>query len=114
MDATRHENQFSMLHIIRDLSILGSGFFGIQGDDLLLHFVQFLIQLAQRGHPTNYNSFRQVALEILKNIVYELLYDEALNAARNFKANTTYPNFDASYEAEKMAVIERLNAYLPP
>jgi hypothetical protein len=28
-----------MLHIIRDLSVLGSGFFGIQNDASLLHFV---------------------------------------------------------------------------
>lgn len=106
------ENQFLYLSIIQELSLLGCGFFGITNDQDLLNLVKFLVRFADKGHATDFNHFKVMAAEILKNILYELAYDHQLNASKGFEINKVYPNFDEQYEDNKKTAIAVLNKYL--
>ena len=92
--------------------MLGCGFFGIKNDQDLLNFVKFLIDFSQKGHISDINHFKVMAAEILKNILYELAYDNTLNASKNYAINKVYPNFDLLYEQNKIIAIQSLNQYL--
>jgi len=64
---------------MRSVSILGSGFMGIQNSEQASNFTQYLCGIAMHGHYSQMNVIRVLALQILRNVVYEMLYNSELN-----------------------------------
>lgn len=58
------------------------------------------------------NVFRLLSLQILKNITYEMLYDENLNQQTDFQARKSYPNLDRDFEAHKVDALRKFSSTL--
>ena len=96
------------MYILRGVSVLGSGFLGIQNSEQAYVFVKFLSELANQGHFSSVNIFRSLSLQIIKNLTFEFLYDSKLNASQGFQISKQYPNVDRDYEAQKLDAIKKL------
>lgn len=95
---------FIIMLILRDVSFFTLRCLGINSRNLV-ELTDVLIGLSVKGHPSNFNQFRLLAIQTLKHIVFDLLYDESFNQTNEFTARKSFPNFDQEYELAKRTLL---------
>ena len=85
---------------------MGTFFTGLTTEDHIISLSQYLVEVATKGHHSQLNQFRLLALQILKHFLFDSLYDATLNSANGFLPYKSYKNLDDSYEQQKQSLLQ--------
>lgn len=101
-----------LANILKDLSLLGSGFYGVQNDEQLYCLVRYLVHMVLDHHHSKNNRIRILALNVIRNTLHEMQLDNDLNASNNYTPNPSFANNDLTIMHYKRECLDRLNKHL--
>ena len=106
------ETDYLLMNIFKDLSLLGSGFYGIQNEEQHYCLLRYLVQMVLNHHHSKNNRIRILAMNVIRNTLHEMMLDNDLNASNNYTPNPSFVNYDLTIMHYKRECLDRLDKHL--